>query len=131
MADPTAVAAEAAKAAEPVALAGLPHITFTDLAVISLTAVGVIVAAMAVMIGIAAIIGWQALKRSAAKQAMGVAQKAVDAHLVSPEFHVKLGMAVELEVAEQIKSSITIALRKPRSGGRRDGSSGDKAPFGG
>lgn len=129
MADPTAVAAEAAKAAEPVALAGLPHITFTDLAVISLTAVGVIVAVMAVIIGIGAIFGWQALKKSAAKQAMNVAQKAIDDHLVSDAFHATLTRAVEAEVGEQIKSSITIAIRKPRSGGRRDGSSGGKAPF--
>jgi hypothetical protein len=57
MSDPvTTATAPASSSALPVpvetnALVGYPHITFADLAVISLTAVGVIVAAMAVILG--------------------------------------------------------------------------------
>lgn len=100
---------------------GVPHLTYADIAVIVLTATGVIVATMAVVIGVLAIFGWRAIQSSASTKAKSVAKQAIDAHLDSDDFYGKLRDAVDESVADQIKDSITVTVQTQARGGHRGG----------
>ena len=102
---------------EPQALVGFPHVTYTDLAVISVTSAGVSVAALAVILGLAAIVGWRAIRTSAKKEAALAGTMAMDKHLASSEFHAKLKLAVGSAVEEQIRDTVTITLQQTKVGG--------------
>ncbi len=130
MAEPVLQAAQAAATAlptvplEPSALTVAPHVTFVDLAVIVLTATGVIVAAMAVILGVLAFFGWRAIQNAAAERA----RRAVNHYLQSDEFRVNLKAAVASEVAEQLRETVKVTIEHARIQGQPNAGDG-KQPF--
>jgi hypothetical protein len=131
MAEPALQAAQAVAAAaaptmppEPSALAVAPHVTFVDLAIIVLTATGVIVAAMAVILGVLAFFGWRAIQSAAAERA----RRAINRYLQSDEFRVNLKTAVASEVAEQLRDTVKVTIEHARNQGQINAGDG-KQPF--
>jgi hypothetical protein len=130
MAGPGPVATAAATAAPPPpvtveqgALAIAPHVTFVDLAVISVTSVGVIVAAMAVILGVLAIFGWRAIKDAAAD----AARQSVNRYLQSDVFRATVKEVIAGEVAEQLRGTLRVTVEHAM--GPPHGDAGTKEPF--
>ena len=114
---------------DPTPMVISPHITYADLAVILLTATGVIVAVMAVIIGIFAIIGWRAIQGAAARRAEVVGKAAVDSHLKRELFDGKLKSVIEAAVSEQIKATVTITLSQASGGSSGSANHNGPTPF--
>jgi predicted negative regulator of RcsB-dependent stress response len=89
---------------------------------ISLTALGVIVTVLIVIIAVATIFGWQAMRGAAAK----TARKAVDVYLKSAEFKGMLQQVVFDEVASQYRAKLKVTIEHEE---RADYGNGSPRPF--
>jgi ABC-type protease/lipase transport system fused ATPase/permease subunit len=110
-------------AVEQSALSIAPHVTFTDIAVISVTSVGVIVAAMAVVLGVLAIFGWRAIKDAASE----AARRSINRYLQSDDFRANVKQVIASEVADQLRSTLRVTVEHAM--GPPHGDAGTKEPF--
>lgn len=87
-----------------------------------LAAATLVITAVAIVIAIAAVAGYSAVKDAAVAQARVVGQDTAETHMKSKEFLARVDKLVNERVEAQLVDVVSVSLR--RKGGRRGGSAG-------